>query len=273
MKLSIGGYSFNNTFLAGKMDVFGYLESVKYRYHLSTVDLYNGFFVDKSTDIWRLADEAYLRKIREALDEKQMTVVNIAIDTAALWDPDENKRELQYQNALQHLHAAAILGAKTVRIDTGGSYSNDPNGDFYKMNEEQFEHIVTRYQEYCQIAADYGFMIGPENHMGPSLNPHFLKQIAEAVNHPNFGVLHHVDRWKVDPELGDSIIAPWACHVHFGANTLANEQRSVQIARMLLDAGFDGYWAIEHNAPDNQYAEVEWTLAAMKKVLHKALNN
>lgn len=271
MKLSIGGYSFNNTFLEGKMDIFGYLETVKYRYGLDTVDLYNGFFVDKSKPVWKLADEDYLVKIREALDEKGMTVVNFAIDTASLWDKDVEKRELQYQNALEHLKAARILGAKTVRIDTGGSYSKEENGDFYEMSNEQYEHLVTRYQEYCKIGADYGFKVGPENHMGPSLNPHFLKQIAEGINHPNFGVLLHVDRWKVDPARGDEMIAPWACHIHFGGNTLAMEERATSIAKMLVESGFNEYWAVEHNAPKNQYIEVEWTLSTMKKILGNVL--
>lgn len=267
MKLSIGGYSFQNTFVDGKMDIFGYLETVKYRYNLSAVDLYNGFFVDKSKPVWELADDSYLRKIREALDEKEMTVVNIAIDTACLWDPNEDLRELQYQNALKHLRASEILGAQTIRIDTGGSYSNNPNGDFYEMSEEQFEHIVKRYQEYANIAAEFGATIGPENHMGPSLNPHFMKKIADAVDHPNYGILLHVDRWKVDPEIGDSMIAPYACHIHFGGNTLAQEDKAISIAQMIHDSGFNDYWAVEHNGLGNQYIEVEWTLAAMKKVL------
>jgi len=266
MKLSVGGYSFQNTFVDGKMDIFGYLETVKYRYNLSTVDLYNGFFVDKSKPVWELADNSYLRKIREALDEKEMTVVNLAIDTACLWDTDKESQELQYQNALKHLRASELLGAKTIRIDTGGSYANQP-GAFDEMSEEQFEHIVKRYREYAEIAAQFGAIVGPENHMGPSLNPHFMKKIAEAVNHPNYGVLLHVDRWKVDPEVGDSIVAPYAYHIHFGGKTLAVEEEATRIAQMIHDTGFDGYWAVEHNGPGNQYIEVEWTLAAMKKVL------
>lgn len=272
MKLSIGGYSFNNTFNAGKMDIFGYLETARYRYGLHTVDLYNGFFADKSKGIWELADEEYIVKIREALDEREMTVVNFAVDTASVWDPDREKRELQYQNALKHLRAAEILGAKTVRIDTGGAYGFEPNGDFHEMSDEQFEHIVTRYQEYCRRAADFGYKVGPENHMGPSLNPHFVDQIAKAVDHPGFGVLLHVDRWRVDPDIGDRLVAPWACHIHFGQRTLASENDATRIAKTVLDAGYDGYWAVEHNAAENQYLEVEWMLAAMKKTLAYAAN-
>lgn len=48
MNISIGGYSFYNTFLEGKMDVFGYLETVKYRYRMDAVDLWNGFFIDRA---------------------------------------------------------------------------------------------------------------------------------------------------------------------------------------------------------------------------------
>ena len=80
MNISIGGYSFYNTFLEGKMDVFGYLETVKYRYRMDAVDLWNGFFIDRSDSVYKLADKSYIRKIREALDEKEMRVVNFAVD-------------------------------------------------------------------------------------------------------------------------------------------------------------------------------------------------
>jgi len=267
MKLSIGGYSFYNTLVDGKIDIFGYLETVRYRYNLNTVDLYNGFFTDKTTRIWQIADDDYLRKIREALDERELTVANIAIDRASLWDEDEDVREQMYQNALKHLRACELLGVKTIRIDTGGPFANNPNGNFNELSEEQFEHIVKRYQEYANIAAQFGAIVGPENHMGPSLNPHFMKKIADAVNHPNYGVLLHVDRWKVDPEIGDSMVAPYAYHVHFGGNTLSKEEYSTSIATLIQDTGYDGYWAVEHNGPGNQYIEVEWVLATMKKVL------
>ena len=147
MNISIGGYSFYNTFLEGKMDVFGYLETVKYRYRMDAVDLWNGFFIDRSDSVYKLVDKSYIRKIREALDEKEMRVVNFAVDGAQLWDPDPDLRQRLYENALVHLDAAEILGAETVRIDTGGSYKGSE-----PMTDEQFEYTVKRYREYADRA-------------------------------------------------------------------------------------------------------------------------
>lgn len=259
MKISIGGFSFFNMMNEGKMDTFGYLETCKYRYGLSTVDLWNGTFADTSQSVWKLADDSHIRKIREALDEKEMTVINIAVDGAHLWDEEPDKRKLLYENALAHLRAAHILGAKSVRIDAGDKQSADPS-------EEQFEYTVTRYKEYCRIAEEYGFMIGPENHMGSSQDPHYLKRVAEAVDHPNFGILLHMDRWAYDAENGDRIVVPWVYHTHFDGRTVGSF-RAEALVKTLVDAGYDGYWAIEYNAPKDQYLEMEWALAAAKRVL------
>ena len=76
-----------------------------------------------------------------------MRVVNFAVDGAQLWDPDPDLRQRLYENALVHLDAAEILGAETVRIDTGGSYKGSE-----PMTDEQFEYTVKRYREYADRA-------------------------------------------------------------------------------------------------------------------------
>lgn len=265
MKISIGGYSFNNLYLEGKMDVFGYLETVKYRYRMDAVDLWNGFFIDRgSKPIMKLADESYIRKIREALDEKELRLINFAIDGAHLWDPDEHMRRLLYENALLHLKASVLLGAQTVRIDTGGSYKNEE-----KMSEEQFEYTVKRYQQFSSFAADHGFLIGPENHMGASLSPNEMKRLAEAVDHPSFGFLVHLGRWKEDQADGDRLVAPWAYHTHFDEETVDGEG-ALSTIHLLKEAGYQGYYGVEYNAPGNQYVETELLIAKVKKLLADA---
>lgn len=265
MNISIGAYSFNNTYLDGKMDVFGYLETVKYRYRMDEVDLWNGFFIDRSsTPIMKLANESYIRKIREALDEKEMRVVNFAIDGAHLWDPDKEMRQHLYDNALIHLRASVILGAETVRIDTGGSYE-----DFEAMSDEQFEYTVKRYQQFANFAADHGFLIGPENHMGASLNPNEMKRLAEAVDHPSFGFLVHLGRWKENQAEGDSIVAPWAYHTHFDEESI-DSAHALETIHMLQQTGYKGYWGVEYNAPNNQYIETELLITKVKKLLIEA---
>ena len=42
MRISIASYSFHGLTGAGMMDIFGYLESVKYRYRLDAADIWSG---------------------------------------------------------------------------------------------------------------------------------------------------------------------------------------------------------------------------------------
>lgn len=261
MKLSICGFCFQKSFKEGKMDVFHYLESVKYRYHLDTVDIWNGTVCEIDLPLLHVPDDHYILKIKQALDDKGMTLINFAIDGAHIWDEDPDMREKLYQSALDHLRMAKMLGAKTVRIDTGGEYGGSTD-----MTDEQFDYIVKRYKEFCDIGIDNGYKVGPENHMGPSLNPHHMKRIAEAVDHPNYGILLHLDRWVEDAEIGDEVVAPWVCHIHFDPRTATADDAEDRI-KMLLKNGYDGYWSIEHNPDGNQHIEIEWLLATVKRLL------
>lgn len=258
MKASLGGFSFFQLLSEGEMDIFGYLETARYRYRLDAVDLWNGFFADRQVPIWKLAEDDHLRKIRKALDERQLTVASIAVDRAHLWDPDPDLREQLHQNALAHLRAARLLGAKSVRID-----ANRGPGE---VTEEQFEYTVRRYKEYAQLAADYGFTVGPENHTGISLDPLWMKRVAEAVNHPGYGILLHIGRWNDAKDEDDLLVAPWVNHVHLDARTLASAGAEEKI-KALSDSGYEGYWAVEYNAPADPYTEIEWALALTNRLL------
>ncbi|MFC5650477.1 sugar phosphate isomerase/epimerase family protein [Paenibacillus solisilvae] len=258
MKASLGGFSFYQLFSEGEMDIFGYLETVKHRYRLNAVDLWNAFFTDRSVPLWKLASDDHLRKIKKSLDEKQLTVANLIVDRAHLWDPDPGERDQLHRNALEHLHAAHLLGARTVRID-----ANRGPGE---LTEEQFEYTVLRYREYAQLAADYGFTVGPENHTGISLDPRWMRKVAEAVDHPGFGILLHIGRWNDTDEPGDLLVAPWVNHVHLDARTLASAKAEAAV-KALADSGYEGYWAVEYNAPSDPFIEIEWALATMNRLL------
>ncbi|KEQ22422.1 sugar phosphate isomerase/epimerase family protein [Paenibacillus tyrfis] len=259
MKLSIGGYSFHNSRVADIMDVFGYLETAKHRYRLNAVDLWNGFFCKQENGFPVLPDEGVIRKIREALDERELVVANICLDGTHLVDDDPSLQDRLNQNALLHLQASETLGAKTVRIDFCMGNKQD-------ITEAEFEFIVNTYRTYCDRAAQLGYIVGPENHMGAALNPHLLKRIAEAVDHPNFGILLHMGRWTTDIENGDAIVAPWVMHTHIDDKSI-NAGKVAGSIGSLIDAGYDGHWAIEYNAKGNQYAEIEWALSTVKRLL------
>ncbi|OPA79034.1 xylose isomerase [Paenibacillus selenitireducens] len=263
MKISIEGFSFFHLLQQEMIDTFGYLESLKYRYRVDAAGLWNGFFADLSEEICKLKDAEYIRKIKLALLEREMELPNLAVDGAHLWDPNPEKRELLYQNALAHLDIAEYLGARSVRIDTGGHGSTD-------MTEEQFEYTVMRYQEFAQRAADGGYRIGPENHMGPSRMPKLMEKLAQAVNHPAYGILLHMGRWDSDADIGDSLLAPWVFHVHLDPKHVKPHQIEERM-QVLFDHGYEGYWGVEYYAQAAPYAEIESYVSAVKAAYLKQM--
>jgi len=196
MKISVLSYSFRGLLGQGTMDVFGYLETCKYRYGLGAADIWNGFLAS--------TEESYLKKVRDALDERELELADLCSDKTHIWEDDPDARKKNYENALAHLKAAEILGARFLRIDAGGQ------GDTW--TNEQFDYIVKRYQEYAQWAHDHGFKVGAENHWGPEALWPNLQKLYRAVNHPAFGLSCHLGGWHgtdAEKAAADRLAAPW----------------------------------------------------------------
>ncbi len=246
MKVSIASYAFHGLLDQKMMDVFGYLETCKYRYHVNAADIWNGFFPTIEDD--------FINNVKLALDEREMVLANLCVDGPHIWEDDPAVRDEHYKTALAYLQVAKKLGAQTIRIDAGG------RGETF--TEEQFDLIVRRYKEYAQCAYDLGFKVGPENHWGPEVVPANMKRICEAVDHPAFGVLLHFRG-----NAGDAVIAPWAMHTHISWEISENGLDGS--LPMLRDAGYQGYYSVEHHTGENEYTETGVQLARVRDQLSR----
>lgn len=257
MNISIASYSFHGLIAAGMMDIFGYLETCKYRYHLTTADIWNGL-LGRDEKVY-LQDD-FLKKVKAAMAERELTLVNYHADGCHPWEDDSAEREKNYRSALAHLRAGRLLGAKTVRIDAGG------HG--HAWSNEQFDLIVQRFREYAKLGWEWGCRVGPESHWGAELVPDNMERLARAVDHPGFGILLHVGHWENAPEEeGDRRLAPFAAHTHVDARITRTRLESAM--RLLLDAGYKGCWGVEHHSAQNEYAEVAYQLSEVRRVLEK----
>ena len=256
MKISIASFSFHGLSGAGMMDAFGYLETCKFRYGLDAADFWNRT-IGPDELVW---DEGFQAKLVEALREREMVVANYHVDGCCPWEDEPAVREQHHQSALKHLAVARRIGAQTVRIDAGGKGT--------EWTGEQFDLIVKRYREYCRIAHESGIRLGPETHWGPELVPDNMERLARAVDHPAFGILLHIGHWEKAPEEeGDRRLAPWAVHTHVDARI--TKTRLDPAMRLLLDAGYTGYWGVEHHSGKNEYAEVACQLADVRRALER----
>ncbi|MEZ4860270.1 MAG: TIM barrel protein [Caldilineaceae bacterium] len=246
MNIAIASYAFHGLLRAGQIDLFGYLESCRYRYGLRTADIWNGMLTS--------TDDNYLATVKRALEERELTLVNLCVDGPHIWEDDPAVREQHYQDALHFLHVAEVLGAQTLRIDAGVRADH--------FTDEQFDGIVTRFREYAERAHDSGYKVGPENHWGAEVIPANMVRICQAVDHPGFGVLLHFRGNE-----GDAQMAPWAMHTHISWEI--TEDSLHESMSTLRDAGYQGCWSVEHHTGQDEYAEVAVQLAKVRAELAK----
>jgi sugar phosphate isomerase/epimerase len=251
--ISIASYSFHELIAGRRMDVFGYLESVRYRYHLTVADVWNGLL---GSDPELYLTPEFLTPVKEALDERDLSLVNYHADACHLWEYDPRTRERHLDLALRHLDAARALGARTVRIDTGGQSPT--------WTGEQFDYLVRHFRDFARRAHDRGCRVGPENHWGTELYADNIERLARAVDHPGFGVLLHLGRWQEgDADANDRRIAPWAVHTHFDAKTVRT--RPEACLRILAETGYRGCLGIEYGAGGAEHAEVAALIAEVRR--------
>jgi sugar phosphate isomerase/epimerase len=258
MNISIASFSFHGAVAAGTLDVFGYLEACRYRYHVNTADIWNGLL---GSDVEVQLDEDRLRKVRRAIDERDLVCVNYHADGCHPWDPDPEVRARHRELASRHLKAAEILGASTVRIDTGGSER--------EWSDEEFAFITTAFKEFATYAGNAGFKIGPETHWGSTNFPDNMLKLHAAVDSPDYGILLHLgkDTWT-SPADYDRALAPIAIHTHIDQKTCYG--RLDEALQILIEAGYAGALGVEHHTGKNELAEVEAQIGLLRRAISHA---
>jgi sugar phosphate isomerase/epimerase len=253
--ISIAGYSFHGALADGTIDLYGYLEACRYRYQLDTADIWCGL-LGQDPDAYLLP--ANLLKVKAALTERGLTLVNYHADGCHIWEDDPAVRERFRVLAERHIAAAELLGANTVRIDAGGRARH--------WTGEQLELIAKRYREWATRAHDRGYAIGPETHWGPENHIDSMLALAQAVDAPGYGILLHLGK-DVDgaPDEYDRALAPLAVHTHVDQRTTYTRIESA--LRILRDSGYHGCLGVEHHSARNEYAEVGAQLALVRRAV------
>lgn len=255
MNISIAGFSFHGALAEGTLDIFTYLEACRYRYHLDTADIWNGLL---GSDPEQQLDEDRLAKVRIALDDRGLVLVNYHADGCHPWEDDADARAKHRELAYRHLRAAEILGARTVRIDTGGRDR--------EWTSEQFDFIAQAFREFSEYAGNAGFLIGPETHWGATNYPDNMLKLHAAVGSPHYGILLHMgkDTWT-SPDDYDRALAPIAIHTHIDQRTC--ETRLKAALSILIESGYRGALGVEHHTGKNEFAEVAAQLGAVRREL------
>ena len=98
MDISIASYAFHGLFEEASIDLFRYLESCRFRYHLDTADIWNGMIPN--------LDPAYLKKVKHGLEERGLALVNPGDAVIAPWAMHTH---ISYEIVQNHLEASISM--------------------------------------------------------------------------------------------------------------------------------------------------------------------
>ncbi|MDR1880715.1 MAG: sugar phosphate isomerase/epimerase [Tannerellaceae bacterium] len=260
LRISMLSYSFHGLVGAGMMDIFHYFETCKYRYGLDAADLWNGMITS--------TDDAFIDKVHTALEDRQLVVPNIAVDGTTIMqvegeDPAQN-RVMQDR----YMQIAKRLGIGFLRFDAGPRMLNGRK-DIDGWTAQEFDFIVKRYKELAKQAHDDGFKVGAEVHWGPERCWVHMEKLIKAVDHPGFAICMHFGGWHGTREevlAAEKAAAPYVAHTHIPWNVCEDPDLHKRLA-VLRDAGYAGYYSVEHHSGKNEYNMVEAQLGKVKAVL------
>jgi hypothetical protein len=170
---------------------------------------------------------------------------------------DQEKRKAGVEVAKKWLDGAAMLGAKSMRVNSGGpriAPSPTPNSSSYPKNdsiEQYLTNCIESFKEMADYAGKLGVKVTLENHWGLTANPINIKIIIEEVNNPFCEASPDFCNWEHKYLMyhGLQDLAPYAhttVHAKYWDRwEKPDVQRNV---RIMLNNNYTGVFALEYEA-------------------------
>lgn len=158
------------------------------------------------------------------------------------------------------------LGGKTLRIFAGTVEKGD-------TEERARARCVAAIEEVCAHAADFGVYVALENHGGITADPGQMLALVRAVKSDWFGVnLDTGNFHTADPYADLTRLAPYAVNVQLKTEIQRAGKRKEtadleRLVRILREANYRGYVALEHEADEDPKAAVPRHVRELRKLL------
>lgn len=261
LKLSLAAYSFRQWLdlkkkpkpdmtLADFIDLAG-------QQNIDAVELTAYYFAETSP--------AYLGALKTRATRLGLDVSGTAVgNNFCTPDPEKLKSELAMVKAwVEH---TSRLGGKTIRIFAGTVAKGD-------SEEKARDRAVATIQEACDYAAKYGVFLALENHGGITATADQLLAVVKAVQHTHFGVNLDSGNFHTQDPYGDLVrIAPYAVNAQFKteikpAGKSVQEADLGRLVKILRDANYRGYVALEYEAKADARTAVPKHLETLKRLI------
>jgi len=260
-KISLAQWSLHRLLFADEIDNLDFA-SVAADSGIFGLEYVNQFFMDKAEDT------EYLNEMKKRADDLGSTSILIMCDREGnLGDPDADLRRESVERHVKWLSAAKHLGCHSIRVNgySEGSY------------EEQMKLVADGLHQLCEIGDEYDLHVIIENHGGYSSNGKWLADTIKMADHPRAGTLPDFGNFRIDAETtydsyrGVEELMPYATGVSVKTTVFDDEGNSSpldyeRMTRIVLAAGYNGYFGIEHSPADREIEGIQEVKAELESV-------
>jgi sugar phosphate isomerase/epimerase len=255
-KFSLAAYSYRDLFSAkeNKLTLTDFINDCA-KFGLEGTELTSYYFPTPATP-------DYLRSLRKQCFQLGLDVSGTAVGNDFGFPPGE-KRDQQIAQLKQWIVNAEILGAPVIRIFAGSKKPDVTPAQTHSL-------MVSAIEECCAFAGQHGVHLALENHGGPTATAEGLMAFVRDVQSPWFGVNLDSGNFHSDDVYAEMAkVAPYALNVQIkvavsGPDGKEKETDFKRVAKILRDANYRGYVALEFEERGEPRAECEKYLKVMR---------
>ena len=258
IKLSLAAYSYRQWLDLKKptMTLFDFIDLAA-DLPLDAVELTSYYFAETT--------DAYLDKIKAHAEKKKLAISGVPVGNNFCLK-DDKKRKVQIDLVKDWTARAAKLGAKTVRIFAG----NLEKGETLETAQAR---VIAAMEECLEVAAKHGVLLALENHGGITATPEQLLALVKPIKSPYLGVNIDTGNFHTaDPYSDVATIAPYGvvCQIKTEVSPAGGKKTEADLARyvkVLKDANFHGYAALEYEAAEDAKVAVPRYVKELRKLI------
>lgn len=257
LKLSLAAYSFRKYLDLKKpsMTLFEFIDFAA-DLPLDAVELTSYYFAETT--------DAYLDKLKAHAAKKKLAISGVPVGNT-FTVKDEARRRREIQSVKDWTARAAKLGAKTVRIFAG----NLEKGETLETAQQR---VVDAMNECCEVAEKLGVYLALENHGGITATPEQLLALVKPVKSPALGVNIDTGNFHTpDPYADIAKIAPYGVVAQVKTEVYPHKKKEEadlgRVVKILKDANFHGYVALEFEAAEEPKAAVPRYVKELRKLI------
>ncbi|HVL16014.1 MAG TPA: sugar phosphate isomerase/epimerase family protein [Gemmata sp.] len=257
LKLSLAAYSMRQFLDLKKptMTLFEFIDLAA-ELPLDAVELTSYFWAEKSDE--------YVEKLKAHAVKKKLAVSGVPVGNNFCVSDDAAWKK-QVQDVKDWTERAAKLGAQTVRIFAGNVAKGDTLADAQKR-------VVAALEECCPVAEKLGVVLALENHGGITDTPEHLLELVKPVKSKALGVNIDTGNFHTaDPYADIAKIAPYGVVAQVKTEVYPNNKREdadlARVVKILKDANFHGYVALEYEAKEDPKVAVPRYVKELRKLI------